>query len=87
MVAQLKTKIQITNKYLYYAKEIVKETGIKWKCFIFLEPHPDYPELKSLKDMAPQKVEPLFECNGFCGVNDLNARTNTEKEINYENEN
>ncbi len=30
-----------------------------------------------------QKVEPLFECNGFCGTNDLNERIKTEKEINY----
>jgi hypothetical protein len=30
-----------------------------------------------------KKVEPLFECNGFCGTNDLNKRSETEKEINY----
>jgi len=29
-------------------------------------------------------VEPLFECNGFCGTNDLNPILETEKEINFE---
>lgn len=65
------------------AKDLVKSSGIKWKQFIFLEPHPNYPELKSLSDMKEQKVEPLFECNGFCGINDLNINITTEKEINY----
>jgi hypothetical protein len=34
--------------------------------------------------MPECKVEPLFECNGFCGTNELNERTSTEKEINFE---
>ena len=65
------------------AKKIVEETDIKWKQFIFLKKHPEYPELKCLADMKPQKVEPLFECNGFCSTNDLNPRNPTEKEINF----
>jgi len=31
-----------------------------------------------------EKVEPLFECNGMCGINDLNAPNKTQKSINYE---
>jgi len=53
---------------------------------VFLRKHPDYPELKSIDEMPDCKVEPLFECNGFCGVNDLNPRTKTESEINFEKE-
>jgi len=51
---------------------------------VFLRKHPDYPNLKSIDEMPNCKVEPLFECNGFCGVNDLNPRTKTESEINFE---
>jgi hypothetical protein len=35
--------------------------------------------------MSSRKVEPLFECNGMCGINDMSERIQTEKEINYEN--
>lgn len=65
------------------AKDLVKISGIKWKQFIFLEKHPNYPELKSIDDMKEQEVKPLFECNGFCGINDLSQRSPTEGEINY----
>ena len=51
---------------------------------VFLKKHPDYPELKCIDDMPECKVEPLFECNGFCGVNDLNERTGSEGDINFE---
>ena len=66
------------------AKKVVEETGVKWKQFIFLKKHPEYLELKCLKDMKPQEVKPLFECNGFCGTNDLNPRIETENEINFD---
>lgn len=54
---------------------------------VFLLKHPNYPDHKCLDDMPPCKVEPLFECNGFCGTNDLAPRTETEKQINFETEN
>jgi hypothetical protein len=34
--------------------------------------------------MAPRNVEPVFECNGMCGINDLSERNETEKEINFQ---
>lgn len=37
---------------------------------VFLLPHPDYPNHKDLSMMKGRKVEPLIECNGFCGVQD-----------------
>jgi hypothetical protein len=66
------------------AKLIIEQTGIKWKNFIFLKKHPNYPELKCIDEMKLQEVKPLFECNGFCGLNDLNARIDTENEINFD---
>lgn len=65
-------------------KRLVEETGIKWKQFLFLKKHPKYPELKCINDMKEQEVQPLFECNGFCGTNDLNPRSKTEGEINFQ---
>jgi len=57
-----------------------KATG---NILVFLRKHPKYPHLKCIDDMAPQKVEPLFECNGFCGINDLNEQNKTQYEINF----
>lgn len=58
-----------------------KESG---NVLVFLKPHPDYPNLKSLKDMPPCKVQPLMECNGYCGINDLNERNKTDLELNFQ---
>jgi hypothetical protein len=57
-----------------------KESG---NTLVFLVKHQDYPNLKSIDDMPLCKVEPLFDCNGLCGVNDFD-RNPTEKEINYQ---
>ncbi len=57
-----------------------KESG-NWQ--VFLKKHPAYPNLKELADFKPQKVEPLFECNGWCGINDLEKRSPTEQELNF----
>jgi len=60
-----------------------KESGNE---LVFLRKHPDYPNLKSIDEMPECKVEPLFECNGFCGVNDLSERNKTENDINFATE-
>jgi hypothetical protein len=52
-------------------------------CLVFLKFNPKYPNNKCLDDMPLRKVEPLFECNGMCGINDLSMRNETEKEINF----
>lgn len=65
------------------AKQIVKDTGIKWKQFVFLKRHQSYPELKTIDDMNGREPEPLIDCNGFCGVNDLVHRTKNESDINF----
>lgn len=66
------------------AKELVSKTGDKTLQFVFLKPHKDYPNLKDISMMKGREPEPLFECNGFCGVNDLEERKESEKEINYQ---
>ena len=51
---------------------------------VFLKPHPDYPMVKDISMMEGREPKPLVECNGFCGVNDLSNRSDTESEINYQ---
>jgi 3'-phosphoadenosine 5'-phosphosulfate sulfotransferase (PAPS reductase)/FAD synthetase len=51
---------------------------------VFLKPHKDYPQIKDISMMKGREPKPLFECNGFCGINDLEDRSSTEKEINYQ---
>jgi 3'-phosphoadenosine 5'-phosphosulfate sulfotransferase (PAPS reductase)/FAD synthetase len=53
---------------------------------IFLKPHKDYPMVKDISMIKGREPEPLFECNGFCGVNDLEKRNNTEGDINFQME-
>lgn len=66
------------------ADAIVASTGEKWRRLVFLEPNPDYPELKSLKDMKGMPVEPVSDCNGFCGMSDLSGKPESEKWLNNE---
>ena len=51
---------------------------------VFLKPHPKYPTIKDISMMRGIDPKPLFDCNGFCGTNDLEPRLETEKEINYQ---
>lgn len=51
---------------------------------VFLKHNEDYPDVKDISMMKGREPEPLFECNGFCGVNDLEQRSQTELELNYE---
>jgi PP-loop superfamily ATP-utilizing enzyme len=48
---------------------------------VFLKPHPDYPNIKDISMMKGRKPKPLMDCNGFCGIDDL-ERNPTEEEIN-----
>lgn len=38
---------------------------------VFLLPHPNYPEIKDISMLKGREPEPLLECNGFCGLDDL----------------
>lgn len=66
------------------AKESYKQDSKS--VLVFLKKHPLYPNLKCIDDMRECKVEPLFECNGMCGINDLSERSETESQINYDNQ-
>ena len=59
------------------------KTKDKKEQLLFLKKHKDYPNVLCLADKPIREVKPLFECNGFCGVNDLTDRSSTENEINY----
>ena len=51
---------------------------------VFLKPNNKYPEIKDISKMKGREPEPLFECNGFCGINDLEDRKQSENDINYQ---
>lgn len=68
------------------ASQAVADTNERWRRLVFLKKHKDYPELKCIDDMKQMDVAPLVDCNGFCGTNDLNAKTKTDQEINYAEE-
>lgn len=38
---------------------------------VFLLPNPDYPQIKDISTFKGREPEPLIECNGFCGLDDL----------------
>jgi hypothetical protein len=58
------------------------EKGVKYPLFLYK--NPNYPHLKCIDDVEGRPPEPLNDCNGFCGLNDLSARNPTEDEINYQ---
>jgi 3'-phosphoadenosine 5'-phosphosulfate sulfotransferase (PAPS reductase)/FAD synthetase len=65
-------------------KDQSKQAKDSGNTLVFLRKHPLYPELKCIDDMMEKKVEPLMECNGFCGINDLNPQNNTQNQLNFE---
>ena len=66
------------------AKNLVTKTGDKTRAFVFLKPHPDYPNIKDISMMEGRKPEPLIDCNGFCGINDLIQREEVESQLNID---
>jgi hypothetical protein len=78
--AKLEHKLtDLKGKPVTMLKDQSKEGGL-----VFLKPHPDYPEIKDISMMKGREPKPLVDCNGFCGVNDLDERSETEKEVNYQ---
>lgn len=66
------------------AKTKIKETGDKRAGLVFLKKHPNYPYNKCIDDMQGKEPEPLTDCNGFCGVNDLIDVRDKENQLNFE---
>ena len=70
------------------AKDKIKKDSKTKDHLVFLEPHPNYPQNKSLADMPLMKVEPLIDCNGYCGTRDLDVKAiEFQKQINFETDN
>jgi len=65
------------------AKEEIK----KFSNLVFLKKHPDYPDNKCIDDMKGREPKPLMDCNGFCGLDELNIKNKTENELNFEGDN
>jgi hypothetical protein len=53
---------------------------------VFLKPHPDYPDIRDISMMKGRPVLPLIECNGFCGMDDIEPNK-TMYELNLEGSN
>lgn len=41
---------------------------------VFLKKHSDYPNMKTINDMTGREPERLIECNGYCGLSDLDEK-------------
>jgi len=84
-MAEMEHKLtSLKGKPVTMLKDQSKEAKQSGNVLVFLKKHDDYPELKCIDDMPKCEVKPLFECNGFCGTNDLNPRTETEGQINFD---
>jgi hypothetical protein len=62
-----------------------KDLENKKDALLFLLPHPDYPQNRTVLDVKAREPKPMVDCSGFCGTFDLSKRSETEKEINFEN--
>lgn len=85
--AMAKREHEYTNKKgkpVTMLKDQSKEAERTGNTQVFLVKHPDYPHLKCIDDMPECKVEPLMECNGHCGTNDLNKQNKTYYQLNLE---
>lgn len=58
----------------------------KKDALLFLLPHPDFPQNKTVLDVYAREPDPMVDCSGFCGTNDLTPRKKSELEINFSSE-
>ena len=66
--------------------EDAKALENKKDALLFLLPHPEYPQNKTVLDVQAREPKPMVDCMGFCGTLDLSERNETEKEINKQTE-
>lgn len=62
-------------------KDQSKKAKREKNTLLFLKPHKDFPNVKDISMIKGREPKPLFECNGFCGTNDL-FKNETENELN-----
>lgn len=67
-------------------KTQTKEAISTGNTILFLKKSAKYPEVKTVLEVKGREPKPLLECNGFCGINDLSPRSETEQEINVQTE-
>jgi PP-loop superfamily ATP-utilizing enzyme len=77
-MAEMEHKItKLKGKPVTMLKDQSKGGGL-----VFLKHNPEYPNIKDISMMKGRAPKPLFECNGLCGINDLEKKNETENEIN-----
>lgn len=76
---------QIKGEPVTMLKDQSKEADKSGNKLVFLVKNDKYPNFKSIDEMPECKVEPLNECNGFCGIND-GIKNNTQYQINFSEE-
>lgn len=54
------------------------------KGLIFLKKNSKYPKISELSEVKGREVLPIVECNGFCGMEDIDMNK-TLKELNFKN--
>jgi hypothetical protein len=90
-----KIKMEYPDKYEAMAKVEHDLTAIKGRPvtilkdqsknggLIFLKHNPNYPNIKDITQIKGRKILPLIECNGFCGMDDI-EKSSTINEINFD---
>lgn len=61
----------LKGKPVTICKDQSKEAKKTKTQLVFLRHNPKFPNVKDISMMKGRKPIPLFECNGFCGTNDL----------------
>lgn len=65
-------------------KDQSKEAKESGRMNVFLKKHPDYPDFKTVFDIKGRPPKKYFECNGFCGVEDLESKSDLPQGVNYQ---
>lgn len=82
--AMAKREHELTNlkgSPVTICKDQSKAAKASGNILVFLMPHPDYPHMKDISMMKGRPPEPMVECNGFCGLNDLMQKPKKTKAI------
>jgi len=72
------------GKPVTMCKDQSNEAKNSGNTLVFLKKHPEYPEVKCIDEMKGREPKPLVECNGFCGTRDLEPKSPTVLELNFD---
>lgn len=77
-MAQVEKELtELKGKPITILKDQSKGGGL-----VFLKHNPKYPTMKDITMLQGRPIQPLIECNGFCGMDDI-EQSETSKELNY----